>query len=955
LKRQSIIIATGLLCAAYTAITIPALGQTKKAALISSKKKGTQTSTKLLPADPELRTGTLPNGFSYYIRKNDQAKNRVELYLANKVGSVLEDDDQQGLAHFIEHMNFNGTTHFPKNELVDYLQKAGVRFGADLNAYTSFDETVYQLPIPTNDPALLKNGLLIMRDWAQEAVLDSMEIEKERGVILEEERLGKGARDRMSRQTLPVLLNHSRFASRLPIGKDEILTAFKPAVLRRFYHDWYRPNLQALIVVGDLDPDAVEKMIIAQFSDLKNPEKQRIRTAYTVPLTGKGQFIAVTDKEIPVTSIEVMYKQPATVVNTEAAYLEALKVDLLTQLLANRKTAEASKENNPLFMNTNAGISSLFGKVNMFDFAVVPKAGFTKEGFQRAWLSLERIKRFGFTAAELENVKKVLLSSLEEGYKQRNQIPSNVYVKQYQTMFLRGETAPGIPWEYNFRKANIPAISLKDISMLLNNYLQSKDVDIIVAAPEKDKGTMPNSETIKQWMDEVNKGDIQPFTDDTKAGILLANKPKPGNVVKKEAIPALDITTLTLSNGVKVVLKPTTFKNDQITYTAFCPGGTSLYDDSDYDAASMATQMVNNMGAGSLSPQQLAQTKLGKQAGSAVGMTLDACTITGGGNSADLETALQLTYLQVTQPREDAMIFNKYINQIQENLKTQGVDPASVFNDSIGFITGNYNYRFAPMTVTRLKKITMKRMFEIYRERFADASGFTFVFVGDFKVEVITPLLEQYLGALPSLNRKNEARDLDIHAPRGILTKKIYKGTEDKASVRMMLHDDYAYNNMNNLAIKALGEILEVKIVQHLREQESEVYSPSVQSAYHKLPSSRFAYMINFGCAPKNVDHLIAMVKKDLEELGKNGPDENDLQKFKAAYEKSHETALKDNSFWLKYLSGQLQDNENLLDVLDAEKDLQQLNITVVKDAAGKYLTGKNLLMFELLPEQPAR
>lgn len=544
-------IATGLLFSVYTGITRPAFGQIKKTA-----------SAKLLPSDPELRTGKLANGFTYYIRRNEQTKNRVELYLACKVGSVLEDDDQQGLAHFVEHMNFNGTKHFPKNELVDYLQKAGVRFGADLNAVTSFDETVYQLPIPTNDPSLLKNGLMIMRDWAQEAILDSLEIEKERGVILEEERLGKGARDRMSRQTLPVLLNHSRFANRLPIGKDEVLTTFKPAALRRFYHDWYRPDLQALIVVGDVDVNEVEQLIKLQFSDLKNPKPARPRLTYTVPLTGKEQFVLVTDKEVPLTSIEMMFKRPASVVNTEATYLEAMKIDLLTQLLANRKSAEASKENNPLFINSNVGVTSLFGKVNLLDLAVVPKAGQLKEGFKQAFRSLERIKRFGFTAEELENVKKMMLSSLEEGYKQQHQIPSKVYVKQYQNMFLNGETAPGIPWEYQFRKANMPAITLKEISAVLNKYLSSKDVDIIVAGPEKDKASLLTAQHIHQWIDEVKGEKIPAFTDDTKAGILLAIKPQAGKVVKKELTAALNVTTLRLSNGLTVILKPTTFKKD---------------------------------------------------------------------------------------------------------------------------------------------------------------------------------------------------------------------------------------------------------------------------------------------------------------------------------------------------------------------------------------------------------
>ncbi|HEY6902353.1 MAG TPA: pitrilysin family protein, partial [Puia sp.] len=359
-----------------------------------------------IPLDPAVRTGRLPNGFTYYIRHNEKPAKQVQLYLVCKVGSILEDPDQRGLAHFMEHMNFNGTKHFPKNDLVDYLQKAGVRFGADLNAYTSFDETVYQLPLPADNPALVANGLQIMRDWAQDATLDSVEIEKERGIVLEEERLGKGAADRMTRAYLPVLLNQSRYADRLPIGTDDVLLHFPPATIRRFHQDWYRPDLQALIVVGDVDMDAIERSVKEKFSDLKNPATERPRTTYTVPLTGGRQFIAVTDKEDNAVALKLLVKHKTGPLVTEADYRESMKRALFNSMVAARKYAELSQDKNPAYVNVSAGIESLMGGTDAFAFEVTAKEGQLQAAFDRSWEVVEKIRRYGFTLSELDRAKK---------------------------------------------------------------------------------------------------------------------------------------------------------------------------------------------------------------------------------------------------------------------------------------------------------------------------------------------------------------------------------------------------------------------------------------------------------------------------------------------------------------------------------------------------------------------
>ncbi|MDB5086393.1 MAG: hypothetical protein JWR09_387, partial [Mucilaginibacter sp.] len=902
-----------------------------------------------IPLDKAVRTGKLANGFTYYIRKNSEPQKRVQLYLVNKVGSVLEDDDQQGLAHFMEHMNFNGTKHYPKNDLVDYLQKAGVRFGADLNAYTSFDETVYELPLPTDDATMTASGLNIMRDWAQEALLDSVEIEKERGVVLEEERLGKGASDRMARKFYPIMLNHSRYAERLPIGIDKVLINFKPAVIKRFYHDWYRPDLQALIVVGDVNVDEVEKLIRGQFADLKNPANERLRTKYSVPLTGHGQFLTVTDKEKTSTEIEILYKHKAPVLKTETDYLGSIKRSLFNQLLAARRYAEISQETKPASTNMNANIQGILGGLDAFTFDVTPKSGQLQQAVEQSWLIVEKIKRYGFTQAELDRAKQNYLRSLENGLKEKDKTPSDSYVKEYQRLFLQQEASPGIVWENDFVKKHIDQVNLADIKAVMDDYFKSADVDMLVLAPEKDKSTLPDSATILSWINNVNKSDIKPFKDDEVSQTLLAIKPKPGKVIAKSAVSQINVTELTLSNGVKVILKPTDFKNDEIRFTAFSPGGTSLYNDADYDNAANAAALMSRFGLGNLNPVQLSKVLNGKQLNVAASIAARSENINGNTSIADLETALQLVYMQFTQPRKDSTLFNNIINNAKESLTNRYADPNNVFADTVNYVMGNYSFRSSPTSAERLDKISLQKAYNIYKERFADATGFTFVFVGNFNVETITPLLEQYLGSLPSLHKNEKPRDLGIHIPAGQLTKKVYKGTENKAIVRLLISGDYQYSAQNNLLLKALGDILQIKVLQHLREEESEVYSPSVQTLYNKYPKNRYAFTVSFGCAPKNTDHLIDLVKKEMETLVSNGAEADDIQKFKAAYEKNVELALNDNGFWLGYLSCQYENDENVLQVLDAKTNLAKVTPETLKQAAQIYLTGNNIIRFELL------
>lgn len=905
----------------------------------------------VLPLDTAIVTGKLANGFTYYIRRNTEPKDRAQLYLAVKVGSILENDDQRGLAHFMEHMSFNGTKNFPKNKLVDYLQKSGIRFGADLNAYTSFDETVYQLPIPTDDPELFNNGLQIMRDWAQDASLDSAEIEKERGVVLEEKRLGKGAGERMQNKYLPILLNNSRYSNRLPIGTEEVLQGFKHETLKQFYNDWYRPDLQALIVVGDVDVKKVEQMIKDKFSDLKNPEDPRPRTEYTIPLLNKNQFITVTDKEFPYTVAQILIKHPETELKNTNDLRNSTIRTLYNQMIGAR-FSEMMKQANPPFLQAGSSIGGFLASLDVASTVVYAKPGELEKGLKAALAETERVKLFGFTQTELERTKQSYLTSMEAAFKERDKTSSQNYVEEYVRLFLEGEASPGIAYEYNFAKEVTPGITLSEVNALAKKYLVDTNRDVLIMAPEKEAATLPSEATVNQWITEAKNEKLTAYVDQVSDKPLLPARPVAGKVVSENRVEEIGVTELTLSNGVKVVLKPTDFKNDEILFSAFSPGGTSLYPDADFQSASYASAIVTRGGVGEFNSIQLPKLLTGKRVSVSPYISERTEGLNGSAAPKDLETALQLTYLYFTAPRKDPEMFQALIAQQRGVLANRNSDPNSVFADTVSAVLGNYNIRRTGPSLDKLEQVNLDRAFQIYKERFADAGDFTFTFVGSFKINEIKPLLEQYLGALPSKTSSEEAKDLGIVTPAGKITKTVYKGQEQKATVRLVFTGDYNYNEENNNELDALGEVLQIKLIERLREEESGVYSPGARMSYSKYPRNRYSFTVAFGCAPENIDKLVAATLDEINKVKRNGAQAGDIEKFIAEERRSTETQLKQNGFWLGYLTGQYQNNESPVQVLTYLDSIKKISPDDLKDAASKYLSGSNLIKFVLLPEK---
>ncbi len=944
MKRTKYILMLGL--AAFF-LAQPAIAQTKPASKLAVK----TTTEPAVPLDPAVKVGKLPNGFTYYIRKNVEPKNRVTLYLANKSGSILENDDQQGLAHFMEHMSFNGTKNFPKNELVNYLQKTGVRFGADLNAYTGFDETVYQLPIPSDDPVIVKNGLQIMRDWAQDATLDVAEIDKERGVVLEEKRLGKGAQQRMQDKYLPMLFNGSRYSNRLPIGTEEVLKNAKPETVKQFYKDWYRPNLQALIVVGDIDVAQMEQMIKAKFSDLKNPVNQLPRTKYSIPLTGKNQFISVTDKEFPVTVAQILIKHKELPILTRTDLKNSIIRSLYNQMLGAR-FSELSKQANPPFLQAGSNISGFLAGLDAAGTFMVAKPGELEKGLKSTFTEVERVKRFGFTATELERAKASFLNSQESNFKEKGKTSSDNFVQEYLQLFLKGTVSPGIDYEYAFYTQTTPTITLADVNAVAKKYITATNRDVILMAPEKDKDKLPTEATVNEWINSVLKENITPYVDQVSDKPLLAKKPVPGKVVSETTIAELGVTELKLSNGVKVILKPTDFKNDEISFYGFSPGGTSLYSDADYQSAANAASVISRGGLGEFNSIQLPKFLNGKTVFVSPMIGERSEGISASTSPKDLETALQLTYLIFTAPRKDPEIFKGIILQQKGSLANRESDPNSVFSDTVSAVLGNNNIRRTGPSIAKVDQINLDRAYEIYKERFADASDFTFTMVGSFDVAKIKPLLEQYLGALPSINRKESAVNLGIKAPAGIINKTVYKGQEPKATVRLMFAGDYTYSESNNNQLDALAEVLSIKLLERLREDEGGVYGVGASASYNKFPTNRYSISVSFGCAPENVEKLIASTLDEINKVKTNGAAAVDIQKFVAEETRTTETQLKSNQFWMGMLINAAQNEEDPKRVLTYIESLKKITPDSLKEAANTYLSGKNYIRMVLLPEK---
>ncbi|QJW92138.1 insulinase family protein [Spirosoma taeanense] len=906
-----------------------------------------------IPLDPAVKVGKLPNGLTYYIRKNSEPKNRAELRLVIRAGSVLETDDQQGLAHFMEHMEFNGTKNYPKNELVNFLQSSGVRFGADLNAYTGFEETVYQLPVPTDSANVFRQAFQILEDWAHNATLDPAEIEKERGVVLEERRLGRGAGQRMRDQYFPVLLNNSRYASRLPIGTEQVLTTFKPETLRQFYNDWYRPDLMAVIAVGDFNPGEVETIIREKFGRLTMPKNPKPRTEYSIPAHKDTKVVIVTDPEQPNTVVQVIYKRPEIKEKTLNDLRESIKRGLFNTMLGNR-IQELTQQANPPFLGGYSSYSDFIGNLDAFTSIAVAKEGNVERAIRAVLDENARVKQFGFTETELARAKQEFFTGVEQAYNERDKTRSANFVNEYVQNFTDKEPYTSIEFYYNFLKKEQAGIKLAEVNALVDQFIHNDNRAVIIMAPEKDKAKLPTVEQVISFVDNAGK-DLTAYEDKTLDAPLVPTPPTPSPVANEREIKEIGVTEWTLRNGVRVILKPTNFKNDQILFGATSQGGTSLYDLKDFQSARFSSTLMSLGGTGAYNQIQLGKFLSGKQVNvyPYVGELSEG--VNGSTTPRDLETAMQLLYSYFTQPRKDADVVAGFLSNQRSALQNQinTPTPQRVFQDTVAVTLGNNNPRRQPLKPADLDKIDLDRALAIYKERFANASDFTFFFVGNFKEEQLKSLVEKYLGGLPTTGKTEKFNDLGIRTPTGQISKTVYRGLDPKATVQLVFSGDMTWSPEATTQIDALAEVLEIKLIEKLREEESGVYGVSVNGSYSKYPVPRYTFRIGFGCAPENVEKLIAKTQELINDLKQKGAAPADIAKFKAETRRETELQLKDNQFWLGYLQSQYYNGDNPTEILREDELLKQVTVESTQSAANKYF-GNNFIRLVLMPEKKA-
>lgn len=910
-------------------------------------------STKL-PVDPNVKIGKLSNGLTYYIRKNAKPEKKVELRLVVNAGSILEDDDQQGLAHFTEHMAFNGSRNFKKNDIVSFLQSIGVEFGADLNAYTSFDETVYILPIPTEKKENVEKGFQILEDWASTIAFEGQEIDKERGVVLEESRLGKGAEDRMFKVVYPKMFEGSKYASRLPIGKEDILKTFKYDVIKRFYRDWYRPDLMAVVVVGDLDPAAAEQLVKTHFEKIKNPASPRPRVMSDVPARTTSEAVVVTDKEATHHVLEVLYSsKKAKEEITVGDYREFLVRRLFTSMLGLRMQ-ELTQKAEPPFVYGGANIGGYARGYESYQaFAYLGKGGI-EPAVNALVQENERARKFGFTAAELDRTKKMIMKSIERSYNERDKTESNDLVGEYIRNFLEKEPIPGIETEYSYYQEYLNGITLEEVNQYTAKSIPSSEEKklVVLTGPDKADFTLPTNEALLAMVDNASKADIKPYEEKAVAASLMEKAPAAGKITAEKQNKELGLTELTLSNGVKVILKPTDFKNDQVVMNASRFGGQYLFDAKDRTNAEYASTVVTQLGVGSFSPVDLRKVLAGKNASVTPRLGTVSETLAGSSSAADVETMLQLTYLYFTQPRTDDELFSSFVSKQQAYYKNLSSDPQYTFQDTI-FHVMYKNQPWAPRLpkAETFAQLDQAKALNIYKQRFGDATGFTFVLVGKFDIATLKPLLATYLGSLPVTGKTSSYKDAGLRPVKGSVKKEVKKGTEPKSFIRMMWNGEAPYSDKEQLKVQALAEVLTIKIIESLREELSGIYGGGMSGSLNKFPYNNYSLGVSLPCGPENVDKLITAALAEISKIKTSGPSEADLNKVKETWKQQYEVNMKDNAFWSRQLIQSVEMGSDPMGILKYEKQVAALTPADVKDAANRYLDMKNYVQFVLNPE----
>ena len=910
------------------------------------------TASDLIPLDPAVRYGTLENGLTYYIQRNTEPQNRAELRLVVDAGSVLEENDQLGLAHFVEHMLFNGTERFEAQEIVNFMERIGMRFGPDVNAYTSFDETVYMLQIPTDDPEIERMAFEILSDWAARAALSEEEIDSERGVVVEEWRARmQNAQGRIMEQLLPVLLHGSRYEHRMPIGDPELIRAADYETIRSFYDTWYRPELMAVIAVGDFDVDAIEARIRDEFGSLENPSDAQPRMQYDMPGHDETLFGIITDPEYPISSVEVAFKSERSPVETTADFRRRLVEGLFNSQM-NKRLAEIAREPGSPFAAGQVYRGAFVRPGEFYGMQAQVDEDSVLVAVDRLVTEALRVARHGFTETELERQKVETLRGYQRRFEERANTHSGMFASRYVSHYLENDPAPGAEYEYELVQEILPQITIGELNQLADELLDSRNRVVIVTMPEREDVTPPTEAQLAAVLQEAQLREIEPYEDDVSDLPLISAIPEPVDIVDEQHIDELDTYSFRLENGVRVVFRPTDFKQDEVLMSAFSPGGHSLVGDEDYFDAANAATIVARSGAGMFDFTQLQKQLSGKVANVSPYIGELDEGLRGSASPEDLETMFQLVHLYFTQPRADSAALEAFKNQQKPFLRNRLATPMGVFQDSlIAALYGDDIRQIVP-TVEMVDDLNLQNAFEIYRDRFADASDFTFVFVGNVDLDSIKDLSRTYLGTLPVVDRDESWLNVRSQLPQDIVATEVHKGIGEQSQTILIFHGPIEYEREERHRLSSLSDVLAIRLREDLREERGAVYGVGVNSTSTDKPAAEYQFTINFTSDPDRVPELIDAVFDQIEDMKSYGPTEDELEKVKEQQRRARETQLRTNVFWLSTLSYHYDRDTDPREAMEYLKLVDSLTAEDVRAAANRYLNNDRYVRAVLFPEQ---
>jgi len=903
-----------------------------------------------LPLWPKVKKGKLANGLTYYVLPHGRPADRAMLWLAVNAGSVQEDDDQRGLAHFDEHMAFNGTKRFPKDALVKWLESIGMRFGADLNAYTTWDQTVYQLEVPTDKPEFIGKGLDVLRDWAGNVTYDGKEIDKERGVVKEEWRLGRGAQARLFDKHANVLFQGSRYANRLTIGLPEILDKAPHEALTRYYKDWYRPDLMRVCAVGYFDPATLEKEIQARFGDLKAPAAPRTRPSGGVPTSTGGTRVSIeTDREATGTSVTIQNMIPHRPEASKRDMRRMTAEGIYSMILNERFQAIARRPDAP-FLGAFGGISGVVRDVDGFSRSASVKGGKVEDALRALLTEVVRVEKHGITATELERAKVRITRQYEQLADTEASRDSRDFTDELTRNFFEGAQVCGSAAEKQRTLEILPTLTLAELNTLGTQFGGADGRVVLISGPEGKP--MPTSARILAIVKEVEKSTVTPWEDKAPQQSLMAKAPTPGKITKETKNDKVGVTEWTLSNGVRVIVKPTDFEVDDVVITGYSNGGEAMAPDAQYLTARWADTLTDLGGVGDFDQESLGKILTGKavRVSTTIGETSES--IDAGGSAKDLETMMQLVYLRITAPRKDAQQFEVFKANFKEQITNALRSPEFRYARESQLALWKGNVRRKPPEPTDVDKLDLDKALDFYKQRFGDVSDFTFVIVGDIKVEQLKPLVETYIASLPGKGRKEKEKDLKIRKASGIIKKEFKLGSEPKASVQLDLHGNQKWTRDDDRDMNILSSVLSMKLRETMREDMGGVYGVGARGRLSRSPVQERSFTISFGCDPARVDELVKAALDGAEKLKKDDVDAETLERVKQTFVRTRETDLRNNGFWLGWLASAYKYGDDPSIVLDPTLFTKRVTAANVKAAAKKFLDTKQYYQAVMLPEK---